>query len=126
MTTRPHKGDGVDALKRHLDTVAVITLHLFGLDMEHDARYADLQRCMESSFGGRGWGKHKKDRWMYTKSNHEIIDICLERGIPLVCFGDQPFRKTEKLPPRVKRTCVAKTATYRFPIHIYEKIDIRL
>jgi hypothetical protein len=120
MTTKLGKGDGVDALKKRLDTVAVITLHLFGLDGPQSEGYADLNGAAVYG-GGRGYGKHKKDLWMYTKSNHEIIGICLERGIPLVCFGDQPFRKSEKLPLGVKRTCVAKTATYRFPVYIYEK-----
>jgi len=123
MTTKLGKGDGVDALKRHTDTAAVITLHLFGLDGPQDENFADPKRCMDTLTGGKGYGKHKQDRWMYTKSNHEIIGICLERGIPLVCFGDQPFRKTEKLPDYVRRTCVAKTATYRFPVYIYEKSE---
>src|SRR5271157_2484476 len=78
MTTRRHKGDALDAIREHKDTIAVIAMHLFGLD-------EDNSKCGDSTY-------------CYTKENHKLLDLCLKRNIPLICWGDQPFRQSEKLP----------------------------
>jgi hypothetical protein len=98
MTTKPHKGDAVDAIREHKDTICVIALHLFGLD--HDC------------------SNYKNDLYCYTKENHKLIDLCLQRNIPLICWGDQPFRGSTKLPVNVKRTHLGHTTC-----HMYERSD---
>jgi hypothetical protein len=98
MTTKPHKGDALDAIREHTDTICVIALHLFGLD--HDC------------------STYKNDLYCYTKQNHKLLDLCLKRNIPLICWGDQPFRGSEKLPAYVKRTHMGGTTC-----HMYERSE---
>ena len=95
ITTKPEKGDAVDALRKHKDTICVIALHLFGLD--HDC------------------STYKNDLYCYTRENHKLLDLCLERNIPLVCWGDQPFYK---VPKHVKRTHLGGTTC-----HMYERSE---
>jgi hypothetical protein len=98
MTTRPHKGDALVAIREHKNTICVIALHLFGLD--HDC------------------STYKNDLYCYTKENHKLLDLCLQRNIPLICWGDQPFRGSEKLPHYVKRTHMGGTTC-----HMYERSE---
>lgn len=98
MTTRPHKGDAIEAIREHLDTICVIGLHLFGLDQDES--------------------KHSDGKYCYTKENHKLLDLCLRRNIPLICGGDQPFRQSSKMPHYVKRTFMGGTAC-----HMYERSE---
>jgi hypothetical protein len=84
IVTMPHKGDAIDAIRKHKDTICVIALHLFGLDAD----------C----------SKHNDGKYCYTRDNHKLLDVCLRRNIPLICWGDQPFRGSEKIPSYVTRT----------------------
>jgi len=131
MTTKPHKGDAVEAVQQHKDTIGVIALHLFGLD--------DKKRGYDKP-------KNRDQSYMYTKSNHKLIDLCLKRNIPLICWGDQPFHRTEKLPPHIQRTTISDAiegrvphcygrdgegmtrmepaTSFRFPIFMYEHVPV--
>jgi hypothetical protein len=76
MTTRPEKGDAVAAIKRY-KTDAVIALHLFGIDFDGKPTNSKFLR-------------NRKRGQFYNWRNWELLDICAERGITLLSWGDQP------------------------------------
>jgi hypothetical protein len=89
MGKNPRKGDALAALRKHDDVLAVIALHLYGLD-------SDMT--------------HGSDRnYCYSRENHKLLDECLERRVPLICYGDQPFRKSQKMPKGIKRIEITRT-----------------
>jgi hypothetical protein len=79
MTTLPKKGDGVDALIRHQDVEAVVALHIFGIDFT-PSLIREMPRLVTHGAN------------LYARKNHFLLDICMQRGIPLVAWGDQPYR----------------------------------
>jgi hypothetical protein len=113
MTTKRKKGDAIVALRKYLDTVAVIAFHLFGLDND----------CSSSS----------DKQFCYTQENHRLLDLCLERNIPLICWGDQPFRKSEKVPTSILVTEIGRWQMkdangeswgQPYPIRMYTRSDV--
>jgi hypothetical protein len=92
MTTKPKKGDAVKALRELKDTVVVIACHLFGMDRQENAKWSDM--------------RHNEDGYMYTKENHKLLDLCLERNVPLFVLGDQPIREWARIPQGLQRTFV--------------------
>ena len=110
MTTKPEKGDAITAIRKHRDVIAVIALHLYGLDYEPN---------------GIREGYH------YTRENHKLLGLCMKRGIPLICWGDQPVPMDGIVPKGITRTIVgSSTMMYRVstngdlgtlkPIFMYE------
>jgi hypothetical protein len=87
MTTRPEKGDALDALRD--DVALVVALHLFGMD-------------------GRTSGAGRPESWGYNRANNTWLSRCLALKIPLVCFGEQPTNSLLPLPPGAKRTQIAE------------------
>jgi hypothetical protein len=115
MTTRPNKGDAVAAIRKHRDVFCVIALHLFGLAADGSTN---------SLVGG--------NPYYYTQENHKLLNLCMERKIPLVVWGDQPFRSIEKLPQGIERQQVGTNVMYMskrddgsigraYPIYMYDK-----
>jgi hypothetical protein len=109
MTTRPAKGDAMDAIRKYKDVTCVIALHVFGIDID----------CTKENDG----------RYCYTRENHKLLDLCMDRGIPLIVWGDQP-----RVPATVRRTEVGTSSMYSpsvklhggavglvYPITMYEK-----
>lgn len=78
MSTLPKKGDGVRALLRYRDVEAVVALHIFGIDFT----VGQIQR--NPRLVTHGWD-------LYTRVNHTLLDICMDRKIPLIAWGDQPY-----------------------------------
>ena len=99
MTTKPRKGDAYEALRKKTDTVAVIALHLYGLDEKKHPKCADLKnyRC--------------EDGWRYTKHNHKLLNLCLKRNIPFIVVGDQPIYTEAKVPDGILRDKIADPET---------------
>ena len=79
MATAPEKGDGIEALLRYRDVEAAIALHIFGIDFTPNM----IANCPKLV---------THDGYLYTRSNHKLLDICMQRGIPLIAWGDQPCR----------------------------------
>lgn len=77
MTTLPKKGDGIDALIHHQDVEAVVALHIFGIDFT-EGLIRSTPRLLTHGAN------------LYTRKNHLLLDICMQRGIPLIAWGDQP------------------------------------
>ena len=110
MTTKPRKGDAYVALREHKDTVAVIALHLYGLDEKKHPKCSD----MESDQCAAGY--------RYTKHNHKLLDLCLKRNIPFIVVGDQPIYDDAGVPKHISRTAVIICPeTAPRPIYIYER-----
>jgi hypothetical protein len=109
MSIRPEKGDALDAIRRHKDVIAVIALHLFGLDKPPIGRAND-------------------DTYFYTKENHKLLDLCMNRSLPLICWGDQPLNgghvqryfigKSLMFFPRKAKDNGSTTTQY--PIYLYK------
>jgi hypothetical protein len=78
MSTLPKKGDGIKALLRYRDVEAVIALHIFGIDLS----VGEIERSP---------GIVTHDGYLYTRMNHTLLDICMDRKIPLIAWGDQPY-----------------------------------
>lgn len=112
MTTKPKKGDAVVALRKHQDTVVVIACHLFGMDRQENKKYADMRENDEG--------------FMYTVENHKLLDLCLERNIPLFVLGDQPIREWARMPKNLQRTHVGAVKRMGHgteqDIWLYEKV----
>jgi hypothetical protein len=108
MTTKPRKGDAYEALREHKDTIAVIALHLYGLDEKKHSGCADLKddRCD----GG----------YRYTKHNHKFLDLCLKRNIPFFVVGDQPIYDDARIPDGILRDSIGETEHGR-DIYIYRR-----
>ncbi len=70
MSTRPEKGDALDAIRE--DVELVIALHLFGID-------------------GRQTGVAERVAWGYNRNNVSWLKVCTGQRIPLISAGDQPM-----------------------------------
>lgn len=90
MSTKPEQGDAFD----HIDenTALVVALHLFGIDhtplkASYDP-YTDevFQKSMFAGICYRG----ERGR------NSIMLERCMELKVPLVCWGDQPWRGVQK------------------------------
>lgn len=82
MATLPEKGDAVDHITK--ETKLVIALHLFGID--HIPRPINNKRTKEIPYFYPG----------EDGSNGNLLPKCMELGIPLVCWGDQPWSGVKK------------------------------
>lgn len=78
MAQWPERGDAIDAINDQ--TELVIALHLYGIDhLPHE-----------------GWQAACKNPYMYAGRNGELLPTCMKRGIPFVCWGDQPWMGIER------------------------------
>jgi hypothetical protein len=80
MTTLPEKGDGLDAIGD--DTALVVALHLFGIDKLPGGNTAKVTEIDAREY--------------YNRDNLRLLKICMERNVPLVAVGDQPWLGLEK------------------------------
>lgn len=80
MATLPEKGDGLDAIGD--DTALVVALHLFGIDKLPGGNTAAVTEM--------------DPRNCYNRNNLELLGICMERSIPLIAVGDQPWLGLQK------------------------------
>ncbi len=75
ISTLPEKGDGLDAIGP--ETKLVIALHLFGIDKLPGGT---TRLVSESS-----------PLTHYNRNNVELLKLCMDRHIPLIAVGDQPW-----------------------------------
>jgi hypothetical protein len=75
MTTKPEKGDALDAITS--ETQLVIALHLYGID---------LVSARKPSNSGP---------YFYDRENGNLLKKCMDLKVPLVCWGDQPWLGVE-------------------------------
>ncbi len=68
---------GIDALIQYQDVEAVVALHIFGIDFT-EGLIRSTPRLLTHGAN------------LYTRKNHLLLDICMQRGIPLIAWGDQP------------------------------------
>ena len=60
-------------------------ISLCGVGQECQDEYAS------ASAAARPYVLNWKHGWdLYTRKNHLLLDICMQRGIPLIAWGDQP------------------------------------
>ena len=93
MSTLPKKGDGITALKRYKRVDAVIAVHLFGIDMDVHVSSPLL----------------RMNGYYYNRRNHQLLDICMERGVKLLAWGDQPDYRPSRH-PHIRRTQIIGSA----------------
>lgn len=88
-TTLPRKGDGVDAVEKFNDIALVVALHLCGI--------GEFPRPIKKSGTVLSQFLHDMQRtdW-YNKRNIDLLPICLDKGLPLVVWGDQPWKDKER------------------------------
>ena len=80
MTTRPEKGDALDAIDG--STAMVLALHLFGIDKLPGGNTAKVTGMDPLA--------------CYNRNNLELLQLCMRRSIPLVAVGDQPWLGLER------------------------------
>ena len=71
MATKPEKGDALDHIKQGLALVVAFNLYGVGLRERPDP-YAP------------------KTGYFYNRRNHELLLLCQQHEVPLLCLGDQP------------------------------------
>ncbi len=80
MTTKPEKGDALDAIGSN--TRLVIAMHLFGIDKAPGGNTALATQLAP-------------DR-CYNRCNIMMLPLCMRHGAALVAIGDQPWMNVQK------------------------------
>jgi hypothetical protein len=80
MSTRPEKGDGLDAVGP--DVKLVVALHLFGIDKLPGGNTAKVTELAPES--------------CYNRNNIQLLKVCMQHGAALIAVGDQPWLGLQK------------------------------
>lgn len=104
MTTRPERGDAFDAIDEY--TELVIALHLYGIDQMPMLDEALRHHGASVPSGELYRGKDGR--------NGNLLKLCMQLGIPLIAWGDQPWEGVEQ------KTQINKNALW-----IYEKGELK-
>jgi hypothetical protein len=87
METFPERGDAVDYLAEYDGVPCVICLHVFGLD---GTVVSEATKLLSAAL------KDDPSAFYYAKQNGRILPLCMQKKVPLVCWGDQPAEKMLK------------------------------
>lgn len=98
MASNPEWGDAVAHIRATQKVDTVVALHIRGLDRDFRGR--------ETADGVLAEAIGDDPNFYYVGDNYELLPLCLERKIPLICWGDQPVSKFRRLPRGAKRTLI--------------------